>query len=366
MVDFLILDLLALYRGPSSRSITTALGLVGHRLIPLVVYRFGGHRGHTTGEAKRTVTPQPNVLSRRTVMARWRRFWFSPRILEIVWVCWDRRGGSRPLGAVVVLPALLAVLGPRVEKLRVRRLRINTSTGAWHRIAMMVMRRPIPIATAAIALLVFLGLPFLGVQFGQADDRVLPPGSEARVVGDLLRSASGVRREPDRRRRRGPRGSGSVDELPPVLKPRRVARVDALTAPTSVAPRWSRPVRQRSICICRGNLFQVIPAVDPGSIEAKVLLKIGRCGAGRPGGDRSTASLIDSKEAIFSDLPLALASRRRHVRRFVSHVRFGGGARQSVVLNLLSLSATFGSMVWIFQEGHLANCSGSRPTGTWT
>jgi RND superfamily putative drug exporter len=53
--------------------------------------------------------------------------------------------GLAAVGAVVVLPALLAVLGPRVEKLRIRRVRAGTdTTGAWHRIATTVMRRPIP------------------------------------------------------------------------------------------------------------------------------------------------------------------------------------------------------------------------------
>ena len=92
------------------------------------------------------------------------------------------------VGAVVVLPAGLAVLGHRVERLRIRQVRADTDgTGVWHRIATAVMRRPVPIATIAIVALVALGAPFLQVRLSQSDDRVLAPGSAAREVGDVLR-----------------------------------------------------------------------------------------------------------------------------------------------------------------------------------
>ena len=77
-----------------------------------------------------------------------------------------------------------------------------------------------------------------------------------------------------------------------------------------------------------------------------------------------TASLVDSKEAIFSDLPLALAI-IGVVTFVVLFLMFGSVLvpAKAVVLNLLSLSATFGSMVWIFQEGHLSNLLGFTATG---
>jgi RND superfamily putative drug exporter len=93
------------------------------------------------------------------------------------------------VGAVVVLPALLAVLGPRVNKWAVfhRSAAPPVGTGVWHRIATFVMRRPVPIATAAIVLLLALGTPFLHIAFGLPDDRVLPPGDPARAVQDTMR-----------------------------------------------------------------------------------------------------------------------------------------------------------------------------------
>jgi RND superfamily putative drug exporter len=100
------------------------------------------------------------------------------------------------LGALVVLPALLAVLGRRVDRLRLPLVRrrpamgnaVAGGGGFWHRLATGVMRRPLPIATAVVAVLLLLGTPFLGVRFGLPDDRVLPPSAGSRQVADALRA----------------------------------------------------------------------------------------------------------------------------------------------------------------------------------
>jgi RND superfamily putative drug exporter len=93
-------------------------------------------------------------------------------------------------GAVVALPALLSALGHRVDAVRIFRHRDPkpVGEGVWHRIAMLVMRRPIPIATAVIALLVILGLPFFNILFGLPDDRVLPAQVSSRQVQDDIRA----------------------------------------------------------------------------------------------------------------------------------------------------------------------------------
>ena len=91
-------------------------------------------------------------------------------------------------GAVVLLPAMLAALGHRVEKGRVfKRRPVVDGEGIWHRVAVFVMRRPLPVATAVIALLLLLGAPFLGIRLGTPDDRVLAPGADVRETHDILR-----------------------------------------------------------------------------------------------------------------------------------------------------------------------------------
>jgi RND superfamily putative drug exporter len=375
---FLVLDLLARVTEVSifSLNLTTALGLglaIDYALF--VVYRFREElaAGYDTGEAvRRTVqTAGRTVLfSAGTVMVSLAAMLVFPlAFLRSFGYAGIAVVALAAVGAVVVLPALLAVLGPRVEKFRVRRLRTNTSSGAWHRIAMTVMRRPIPIATVAIALLVFLGLPFLSVEFGQADDRVLPPGSEARVVGDLLRSEfSGFDASPIDVVALDLDDPAQVDELAARLSTLDgVARVDALTGTyvggSPVIPAGPASMRFSSPS---GTYLQVIPAVDPGSIEAEAI--VGQIRQMTTPVDLAvtgpTASLVDSKEAIFSDLPLALAI-IGVVTFVVLFLMFGSVVvpAKAVVLNLLSLSATFGSMVWIFQEGHLSNLLGFTPTG---
>ena len=375
---FLILDLLARVTEVSifSLNLTTALGLglaIDYALFVVSRFREELAAGYGTGEAV-----QRTVLSAgRTVLFSAGTVMVSLAAMLVFPLAFLRSFGYAgiavvalaALGAVVVLPALLAVLGPRVEKLRVRKLRSNTSTGAWHRIALTVMRRPIPIATVAIALLVFLGLPFLGVQFGQADDRVLPPGSEARVVGDLLRSEfSGFDSSPIDVVALGLADPAQVDGFAAELSTLEgVARVDALTgtyvggaavvAPGPASLRFAAPT---------GTYLQVIPAVDPGSTEAESIVEEIRqmeapVAVAVTG---PTASLVDSKEAIFSDLPLAVAI-IGVVTFVVLFLMFGSilVPAKAVVLNLLSLSATFGSMVWIFQEGHLSNLLGFTATG---
>jgi uncharacterized membrane protein YdfJ with MMPL/SSD domain len=101
------------------------------------------------------------------------------------------------LAALTILPAMLALLGRRVNALSIQRLfrrdtasqQLTTATearGAWYRLSEMVMRRPVVVGLAVLVILVTFGLPFLHVSFSTPDVKVLPANQEARVVSDRL------------------------------------------------------------------------------------------------------------------------------------------------------------------------------------
>jgi len=279
-------------------------------------------------------------------------------------------------GALVFLPALLAALGPRVDRLTLWRHRPKeVGEGMWHRIAMFVMRRPVPIAAGVVALLLVLGAPFLGVHFGLPDDRVLPATASSREVQQQIRTnfsseeasaLSVVAPEA------GPPGQArdaqvtayatTLSELPGV------ARVDAVTGSYAQGRRVAppSPASQR-FQAASGTWLSVVPSVEPISAQGERLVHAVR--ATRAPFDMlvggPSAQLVDSKASIFGRLPLALGLIA--LVTFVVLFLMTGSVvvpLKAIVLNVLSLSATFGAMVFIFQDGHLANLLHFTSTGT--
>src|SRR5215213_3752299 len=274
--------------------------------------------------------------------------------------------------AVVSLAALLAVLGPRVNKLQLwHRPPPEEGTGFWHRVAMAVMKRPLPIAAVVTVGLLLLGAPFLGVQFAQPDDRVLPEGNPAREVSERLRedfssretNAFAVVTADD-----GPVADGDVAAAAATLSQvEGVERVDARTGSyvddTLVFPPGAVSARFEGD---EGTWFSVVPGVEPISAEGEALVAELRDVRGPVdllvGG--GAASLVDSKAAIIDRLPLAgaIVVLATFVLLFLA---FGSVVVpiKAILLNILSLTATFGAMVWIFQEGHGAGLLDFTATG---
>ena len=93
------------------------------------------------------------------------------------------------LSAIVVLPALLALLGKRIDSLAVirRKVPLSADSAFWRRCAEAVTKRPMLCALPVIAVLLVLGIPFLGVQLAMPDERALPSDSNARLVAESLR-----------------------------------------------------------------------------------------------------------------------------------------------------------------------------------
>jgi RND superfamily putative drug exporter len=260
-------------------------------------------------------------------------------------------------GSLLTLPALLAVLGPRVNAWSVRRRRPGVrpagAGGFWHRLAGAVMRRPIPVATGVVVLLLILGTPFLRLNPGLPSYEALPESSEARQVADTL--AHGF--------------AGNQSEQFGVVMP----DVDAPGTDAAQVETFAGDVRgldgvaEVSVQAADpGSWLAVVPSVVLHSPEGEDLVEDIR--ALHPpfefGVEGGAAELVDTKAAIYDRLPLALGIVGVATAVLLFAV-FGSilVPIKAIVLNLLSLTATFGAMVWIFQDGHLSGILDFTATG---
>jgi len=284
------------------------------------------------------------------------------------------------VSAIVVLPAVLAVLGPRVESFRVFKVRDVTEGGAWRRQADRVMRHPVPYALAISLILVLLAIPFFHLNLGLSDDRVGPKNMSSRVATDQYREHFASREadalsvsvpglDPKTSRDAIDRFARELKNIPGV------ARVDALTGEYLVinkrlvaAPpipgltqRFAPPAGQR------GTYLSVVPDVDPLSSRGEQLVKDIRSSPAPFPFKVSglSARLVDTRKSVISRLPVALGIVA--IATFVLLFLMTGSLLipiKALLLNMLSLTATFGATVWIFQDGHLANLLNFTPTGT--
>jgi uncharacterized membrane protein YdfJ with MMPL/SSD domain len=248
--------------------------------------------------------------------------------------------------ALVVLPAILAALGPRVNALAPKRLRrsaeASTSSAFWSGLARMVMRRPIPVAVGSAALLLAVGIPFLGVKFTGVDPSVLPESASARQVSDAF--ATRFR----------------VDRSSPVYV--------AIEAPPSAAPRlrsFAAELREHPAAaavsppqpVGRGAWRIDVYSRDPALATAtKDLVRDVRQRPppfpARVGGE--TASFLDLQSSLRSHLPIGVLILA--VATLLVLFAMTGSVVlpvKSFVMSFLTLSATFGVLVLVFQDGRL-------------
>ncbi len=280
------------------------------------------------------------------------------------------------LASVIVLPAVLALLGHRVDSLRILRRKPVTPTAGendvWHRIAMTVMKRPGRIAAAATLLLLFLGAPFLNIDLALSDYRVLPAKASAREALGTI-STEFASRESSATEIVVPNYSATdaralTTYAAALSKVPEVARVDAaggsFVGGNLVAPPNAASARFAG----KGSTWlSVVPNVEPvspaGERMVEHLRAIDAPFTTMVGGP--SAQLVDSKASLFARLPYAAAI-IAIVTFVLLFLMFGGllVPLKALLLNVLSLSATFGAMVWIFQEGHLSKALDFTATGT--
>ncbi len=268
--------------------------------------------------------------------------------------------------AVVVLPAVLRLLGHRANRRRFGHRTAAAGDGVWGRIAAAVMRRPVVAAVPVLALLALMALPMASVSFGLPDDRALPAeNSQARRVGDVLRQDFSSRESdalvvtlPST-----PSGPDVADYARALSRLPHVSRVDAATGTfadgAAVAP--GRADLQRG----DASAVRVLPEVDVYSDEAQALVRAVRDlpapGERLVGGP--TARFADVNATIGARLPLVAALMALSTLLLI--FAFTGSvvlAAKALALNVITIGAVLGAMVWIFQEGHGAGLLGFTAT----
>jgi RND superfamily putative drug exporter len=260
--------------------------------------------------------------------------------------------------ALIVLPALLTVLGPRVNALAPRWLARAAERetrpddrGAWYRLSRFVMRRPAPIALASAAFLIALGIPFAGVKFIDADASVLPGSASSRQVNDILnREFPPNRTSPLEVVVGAPAGSPQVRAL--------AARIQTLPDVSAVAA--AQPAGTDT------SLLAVAPVHGPLTSATQQLVKNVRA-IDEPfyvGVAGQTASFVDLEHSLGRHLPAVLGV-VIGATLIVLFLLTGSVVLpiKAVLMNALNLSAVFGILVLIFQHGNLQGLLGYHSTG---
>jgi RND superfamily putative drug exporter len=278
------------------------------------------------------------------------------------------------LSALVVLPALLSVLGHRVNAGRVPGMRRVRSVEApfWGRLARVVMRRPFVAALPVIGVLLFMATPLLNVTFGTPDDRTLPTGAPSHQVGDILRNDFATAPSAiDLVIRPALSQPALADYARQLSTVNGVQRADSAAGSFTAGQPTSPGTNPAALTAAGVQRLTLSTGLNSSSAAAARLVEQIRHTAAPVGatvlvgGD--TATLIDGKHAISSGLLLAAAIIL--VTTFIVLFLFTGSVVQPVRAlfgNALTLGATLGAMVWIFQDGHLSSLLGFTPTPTNT
>ncbi|MGO9383709.1 MAG: MMPL family transporter [Mycobacterium sp.] len=286
------------------------------------------------------------------------------------------------LAAVVVAPAAIALIGDRLDALNVLQLgrrvfrrpappRRTVEQSFWYRTAKLVMRQAIPVGLALTAFLLALGAPFLGVRWGYPDDRVLPTSSPARVVSDRIRSEFRTASETRVKIVLPETGGLTTTDLDNyAMQLSLVADVAAVSSPTGtfVAGEFRGPPSAPT-GMAAGSAYLTVDSTAPLYTEASEVQLACLHAIAPP---RHQPVQITGMAQTNRDCVNGITSRLPFVFGFIAVVTLvllfllTGSVilpLKAVLLNVLSLTAAFGALVWIFQDGHLG-AAGTTSTGT--
>ena len=298
--------------------------------------------------------------------------------------------------AMTLLPAVLAIVGVHLERLRVRRVIPRpTAEGAWSRLAWWVMRRPVAVLVPTLALLLLLGTPFLHVRFNAPDARILPESAPSRASFDRLTKEFGpgpfapivlairttgpaldpanlaILYDYSRRLAADPRVD-RVDSLVDVDPRMTLAQYDLLYAPTGGPP--DRYIAEVLKATTRDDLtaFTILTPYGPNEALARALVGELRAVTGTLAAPASTTVLVGGGAADVEDVVTGIAAEFPRTAVFILVttylvllllLRSALLPLKALAMNSLSIVASFGALVWIFQDGNLSMLFGTRPLG---
>jgi putative drug exporter of the RND superfamily len=273
------------------------------------------------------------------------------------------------LASLLILPAVLAVIGRRVDRLDIyaplrRRLPGSRKEGAgiWHWLSMAVMRRPGLTGGAVVILLLLLALPFTHARFGMTDDRILPRGAEAQQAADTVREEFGRAAtspvtvvlpglDPAARKQQLAEYAAKVSAVPHTV------RVDTAAGSYSGGRLVAPPGPAAAAFAAGGGTWlSVVSEADSnsarGEAHVREVRQVGAPAARLVGGEAAT--LVDTKSSLADRIPWAAAV--IVLSMLLLLFLFSGSVivpLKALAFNLLSLTASFGAMVYVFQDGHL-------------
>ncbi|MDX2167749.1 MAG: MMPL family transporter [Deltaproteobacteria bacterium] len=286
--------------------------------------------------------------------------------------------------ALTFLPALLVVIGRHIDTGHLPLPRLVDTDGFWHRIATWVMQRPLLVLLPTLAFLLLLGAPFVRLTMAAADVHTLPRGVPARDVFEQLRTAF-----PEQARNRvlvvvqfpttpaiTPERIGALYDraqaylrLPGVVKVEGVVDTDSrltkdyFLADADMPEDWLPEDARRMRSMVAGTdtvLLTVLTDAAPASEEARNIVRAiradphvadGRILVGGP-----SAHDLDITDFTLDRAPPAIGFvvAVTYVVLFIL-LRSIILPLKAVVMNFLSITASFGALVWIFQDGHFAS-----------
>jgi RND superfamily putative drug exporter len=349
--SFLIIYLLTLFTGVSvfALNLITGLGLgLGIDYSLLIVNRFREelHAGKSVNEAiKRTVATAGKTVfySGLTIVITLASLMLFPLMfLKSFGYAGVTVVIMAVLGSLVALPALLAILGNRIDKAVVRKSAITPKEdGRWAQTARFVMRKPVSVVVLCLIALGVFAAPITNIVFSQVDSRVLPASNPAAYASQLITE-------------RFPGQEGNPIEI---IIPGGAAKLEEIKNYTTEISKIKGVVRIGEPQVL-GNDVRVIAIHDmgPRTPLAEVLIKEIRQ---IPAPDQTlvggvAADYADTQIGIARTMPWALTWIAVGV--LVLLFLFTGSIIlpiKAVILNILSLAATLGVITWIFVDGHL-------------